>query len=98
MGNIDWKPPLLEAVVEAVKKTQSKEGTPQFEKARMRLAAMNGEKTVLGKLTVEQVKYGWGRMKDNEGQGQGVGSQARPASHPFRWDYGSCDGIYRLAA
>ena len=64
VGNIDWKPPLLEAVVDAVKKTQSKEGTPQFEKARMRLAAMNGAKTVLGKLTVGQVKYGWGRMKD----------------------------------
>jgi hypothetical protein len=66
VGNIDWKPPLLEAVVEAVKKTQSKEGTPQFEKARMRLAAMNSEKTVLGKLTVEQVKYVWRRLKDKE--------------------------------
>ena len=64
VGNVDWTTPLLEAVVGAVKMTQSHRGTPQFQKACKMLAAQHSSKATLGKLTVEQVKYGWGKMKD----------------------------------
>jgi hypothetical protein len=84
VGNVDWTTPLLEAVVEAVKQTQSRKGTPQFQEARRMLAAQYSSKTMLGKLTVEQVKYGWGKMKDGGDGGGERESRKRLPSFPSR--------------
>ena len=48
------------------------------------LAAQYSSKTMLGKLTVEQVKYGWGKMKDGGDGGGERESRKRLPSFPSR--------------